>query len=166
MRLYVIFSVAITLLLSTLVSAASIPYEDMSDFEIAKMFVGNALPSTGRIYDSSGSGDTGSNGGGLEEDKIIYPQNNDTWYVGELVNVTYESTKDSTETVSIFFFDKTPLLAGGPLTEKVFPFVVPASAVSPPGGTSLLLAVRRQNLYLQTVDSIIISVLPGNPNEN
>jgi hypothetical protein len=159
MRLYIILTVAVAFFCS-FVHTASIPFEDMTDFEIAKMFVKNAA--------STGSQTLFSNKDAVDGDKngIFYPPNNVTWYVGELVNVTYESTEPAVETVSIFFFDKTDLLAGGPLTKKVFPFVVPANAVSPVGGTSLLLAVRRQNLYLQTVDSLIIQVLPGKPSSN
>lgn len=50
------------------------------------------------------------------------------------------------------------------MNQTSFPFVVPPSAVSvPETSTSLLLAVRRQNRYLQTVDSVVVHVLAHAP---
>jgi hypothetical protein len=57
----------------------------------------------------------------------------------------------------------TTILAGGPIDKDAFNFIVPAAAISPPDGTSLLLAVRRQNRYLHAVDSVAIRVLPTRP---
>lgn len=66
------------------------------------------------------------------------------------------------ETVAIFFDqDRSDnLLAGGPLTQHVFKFTVPANAVSPDNGRSLLLAVRRKDFYLSTVDAVNVKVVP------
>lgn len=65
------------------------------------------------------------------------------------------------ETVDIFFAnDRTDTLGSGPMTQHVFPFVVPAGAISPDDGTSLLLAVRRVNFYLNTVDAVNVRVVP------
>lgn len=76
------------------------------------------------------------------------------------MNVTFKPDSQD-QTVSIFFFNKTDTLAGGPLNETftVFNFTVPKEAYSGSNSTSLLLAVRRQNHYLQTVDSVVLQVL-------
>ncbi|RCI06428.1 hypothetical protein CU098_007578 [Rhizopus stolonifer] len=142
MKFQVLFAVILALLCSTVVSL-NLPYKDMSDQEIANLYVS-------KMNDASFS----------TENQIFYPRNNVTWYVGENVNVTFKKDTPSDQTVSIFFFNRSPLLAGGPLSTKVFPFDVPENALSPPGGTSLLLAVRRKNFYLQTVDSVVVRVLP------
>lgn len=63
------------------------------------------------------------------------------------------------ETVAIFFYHQTDVLAGGSLEKKTFEFVVPPTAVSPPGGTSLLLGVRRVEHYLDAVDQVNVTVL-------
>jgi hypothetical protein len=142
MKLYILLTIAITLFFS-LVNGLAIRYDDMSDFEIARSFISNDA-----ITNSAGA--------------IVYPTNYITWYVGENVNVTFEDEGTMNQTVSIFFFDQTNTLAGGSLEDrKTFHFIVPAAALSPPNNTSLLLAVRRQNRYLQTVDSVIVKVLPA-----
>ncbi|KAI8373739.1 hypothetical protein BD560DRAFT_394198 [Blakeslea trispora] len=128
----------------SLVVSANIPYKDLSDEEVARLYVS-------KFSDIN------------TQNTIIYPTTNTTWYVGETVNVTFSDTAAKDETVAIFFFNQSPLLAGGPLSTKVFPFVVPENAVSPANGTSLLLAVRRKNFYLQTVDSVVVRVLPARP---
>ncbi|KAG2194994.1 hypothetical protein INT46_008881 [Mucor plumbeus] len=143
------FLLTITLaLLCSIVASLNIPYNDMDDFEIAKMYVAelNSAP----VTDNS-------------QGYITYPTPNTTWYVGERVNVTFSQGVPD-ETVAIFFFNKTETLAGGPLNQTSFPFVIPPSAVSvPETGTSLLLAVRRQNRYLQTVDSVVVHVTAHAP---
>ncbi|CAO3607430.1 unnamed protein product [Mucor hiemalis] len=138
-------------LISSLVNSLAIPYEDMSDLEIAQMYIkkNRLLISNNTLTDSAGA--------------ITYPKNNDTWYIGEKVNVTFASRGRENQTVSIFFFQKTNTLAGGSLVRRVFEFIVPAAAVSDIGGTSLLLAVRRENRYLQTVDSIVMNVVSTKP---
>ncbi|KAI7887507.1 hypothetical protein K492DRAFT_121248, partial [Lichtheimia hyalospora FSU 10163] len=91
---------------------------------------------------------------------IVYPTEGTTWKVGQHVNVTFKDTEPPVETVSIFFAnDRSVTLGGGPLTKNVFPFDVPAGAVSPEGGSSLLLAVRRENFHLQTVDAVNVKVV-------
>ncbi|KAI9358715.1 hypothetical protein BD770DRAFT_410030 [Pilaira anomala] len=139
MRLTIIVTLAITLFF-TLVHAMNIPYAILTDKEVGNIFVSN-------IDANQGTGD------------IVFPPNNDTWYVGQHVNVTFKNEQPQ-ETVSIFFFNQTKLLAGGPITHRSFDFVVPPEAVSPPNGTSLLLAVRRENFYLQAVDYVTLHVLP------
>ncbi|KAI8375360.1 hypothetical protein EDC96DRAFT_475463 [Choanephora cucurbitarum] len=141
MKLSTLLLVTLAFFCSLIVSA-SIPYSDMSDDQVARLYVSKVSEI-----------DTQNN--------IEYPPANTTWYVGESVNVTFKDTASANETVAIFFFNQSPLLAGGPLTTKVFPFVVPQEAVSPENGTSLLLAVRRKNYYLQTVDSVVVRVLPA-----
>ncbi|KAI7904615.1 uncharacterized protein BX663DRAFT_502977 [Cokeromyces recurvatus] len=132
-------------LLST--TANVIPNED--DFQAAKLFIQqlNVHNDIKTIADNQG--------------EIVYPLPNTTWHVGELVNVTFE-TKQPQQVVSIFFFGDNHILAGGPLSKTVFPFTVPSEAVSgaAQNETSLLLAVRRLNSYLQTVDSVVVRVLP------
>ncbi|KAG1458521.1 hypothetical protein G6F56_006382 [Rhizopus delemar] len=121
-------------------SSSNVKLENMSDFEIAKMFIEDPVRK-----DSPGD--------------IIYPRNNETWHVGQEVNVTFnEANYGPNETVSIFIFQHTEILAGGPLNKRVFPFIVPASAYTGPINTALLLAVKRKSLYLQMVDSVIIHV--------
>lgn len=88
------------------------------------------------------------------------PPNYEVWYVGQHVNVTFRP-EDPSETVSIFFFNQTSTLAGGPLTQTTFDFVVPPEAVSGRSGSSLLIAVRRKDRYLQAVDAVILEVLPA-----
>ncbi|CEP20078.1 hypothetical protein [Parasitella parasitica] len=121
----------------------------MDDFEIAKMYVAE-LNSAAPVTSNS-------------QGQIVFPTPNTTWYVGERVNVTFnEGVPD--ETVAIFFFNKTDTLAGGPMNRTSFAFAVPPSAISvPENGTSLLLAVRRQNRYLQTVDSVVMHVVAHAP---
>ncbi|KAG2202210.1 hypothetical protein INT47_002129 [Mucor saturninus] len=132
----------VTLLIASfcaMVTALSIPFKDMSDFQITQLLITNQT-----VAENEGD--------------IVYPQNYDTWYVGEHVNVTFKA-EEPDETVNIFFYQKSDSLAGGPITQKVFDFVVPPSAVSGPNETSLLLAVRRENHYLQTVDAVMLHVL-------
>ncbi|CDS07523.1 hypothetical protein LRAMOSA01472 [Lichtheimia ramosa] len=92
---------------------------------------------------------------------IVYPTEGTVWKVGQHVNVTFKETHPPVETVSIFFAnDRSVTLGGGALSQtNVFPFDVPAGAVSPEGGTSLLLAVRRENLHLQNVDAVNVKVV-------
>lgn len=150
MKLYTLLPLLVALLCS-LVHSLAIPYDNMSDLEIAEMYIRNnrALISNQTLADNAGA--------------IVYPKNYDTWYIGENVNVTFATRGRENQTVSIFFFQKTDTLAGGSLVRKVFKFIVPAAAVSDVGGTSLLLAVRRENRYLQTVDSVVMKVVPTKP---
>ncbi|KAI9025106.1 hypothetical protein CLU79DRAFT_718218 [Phycomyces nitens] len=98
-----------------------------------------------------------------QSSSIVYPTEHTVWRVGQHVNVTFSEKRPPKETVAIFFEnDRKVMLGAGPLTETVFPFVVPAGAVSPPNGTSLLLAVKRENFYLQSVDGVNVVVLPEN----
>lgn len=116
--------------------------EELDDIQIAKMYV------AGGVQRNSNSGD------------IIYPKNNQTWHVGQKAKVIFRKANYGVnETVSIFFFDKTPILAGGPISRRFFPFKVPASAYSGRNATSLLLAVKRKNFYLQSVDSVVVHVI-------
>jgi hypothetical protein len=136
---------ALTLaILCTMVASFSIPYGDLDDFQVAKIFAADIDAKT-TTSTTQGS--------------IICPKPNTTWYVGENVSVVFKQDLPD-QTVSIFFFDQTITLAGGPISRGTFNFIVPAAALSPPGGTSLLLAVRRQNSYLQAVDSVVVRVLP------
>ncbi|KAI9265630.1 hypothetical protein BY458DRAFT_221752 [Sporodiniella umbellata] len=122
-----------------LVVSQPIQLENLDDFQIAKLLATEPV--------NSNAGD------------IIYPTNNTIWHIGEQVNVTF-SEKDygPNETVAIFIFDHTEILAGGSLDQHVFSFVVPASAYTGPHNTALLLAVKRKSLYLQSVDSVVIHV--------
>ncbi|KAL0088347.1 hypothetical protein J3Q64DRAFT_1875115 [Phycomyces blakesleeanus] len=96
-----------------------------------------------------------------ETSSIVYPTENTVWRVGQHVNVTFSQKRPPKDTVAIFFEnDRKVMLGAGPLTETVFKFVVPPGAVSPPNGTSLLLAVKRENFYLQSVDGVNVKVLP------
>ncbi|CAO0797997.1 unnamed protein product [Mucor circinelloides] len=148
MKLQILVTVLLACLFS-MVSSISIPYDTLDDFEIAKLYVAE-LNSAAPVTDNS-------------QGKIVFPTPNTTWYVGERVNVTFDEGVPD-ETVSIFFFNKTDTLAGGPMNRTSFPFTVPPSAVSvPENGTSLLLAVRRQNRYLQTVDSVVVHVVARAP---
>ncbi|KAI8644308.1 hypothetical protein BD408DRAFT_430716 [Parasitella parasitica] len=148
MKLQALLAIAFALLCS-FASSTSIPYNNMDDFEIAKMYVAELNSAPPVTSNSQG--------------QILFPTVNTTWYVGERVNVTFKEGAPS-ETVAIFFFDKTDTLAGGPMNQTSFPFVVPPAAISvPENGTSLLLAVRRQNKYLQTVDSVVVRVVAHAP---
>jgi hypothetical protein len=91
---------------------------------------------------------------------IVTPVVGDIWHVGENVNVTFKPDTVN-QTVAIFFFNKTETLADGYLNENhtVFNFTVPQEAYSGSNSSSLLIAVRRQDLYLQTVDSVVLQVL-------
>ncbi|CEG64269.1 hypothetical protein RMATCC62417_01272 [Rhizopus microsporus] len=116
--------------------------EEMDDLQIAKMYI------AGGGHKNSNSGD------------IVYPKANQTWHVGQKAKVVFRKADyGANETVSIFFFDKTPVLAGGPISNRVFTFKVPASAYSGRNATSLLLAVKRKNFYLQSVDSVVLHVI-------
>ncbi|KAI8979479.1 hypothetical protein BDF20DRAFT_509127 [Mycotypha africana] len=123
----------------------------IDDFEIAKKYY-NFIEQPQQPFDNEKK----------SQGEIVYPRPNTTWRVGEYVNVTFKpQTKD--QTVDIFFFNKTGSLAHGSLNEiQNFPFIVPPEAISTPAakGTSLLLAVRRKNSYLQTVDSVVVKVEP------
>ncbi|KAI8878867.1 hypothetical protein K501DRAFT_149829, partial [Backusella circina FSU 941] len=91
---------------------------------------------------------------------IISPQSGAVWHVGEKVQVVFKPNLPDNQTVAIFFYHQTDVLAGGSLGKsKVFEFVVPPTAVSPPGGTSLLLGVRRVEYYLTAVDQVNVTVL-------
>lgn len=162
MRLTIIATLVIAFFCAT-VTALSIPFKDMNDFEITQLIITNqtVAENEGGMY---------LNNFILNEKSVLilafsflvdidYPKNFDTWYVGEHVNVTFKRVEPQ-ETVNIFFYQKSDSLAGGPITQKVFDFVVPPSAVSGPDETSLLLAVRRENHYLQTVDAVMLHVLP------
>ncbi|KAI8139592.1 hypothetical protein BJV82DRAFT_521711 [Fennellomyces sp. T-0311] len=95
---------------------------------------------------------------------IIYPTEGTVWKVGQHVNVTFRESIPPRETVSIFFANARSItLGGGPLTDHVFPFVVPSEALSKNGGTSLLLAVRREHFHLSSVDSVNVKVVPELP---
>ncbi|GAA5805397.1 hypothetical protein EDC94DRAFT_537972 [Helicostylum pulchrum] len=140
MRLAILVTLAIALVFS-FTNALLVPHMAMTDEEI-----NNLLITDQNLSDSPGD--------------IISPQNNAIWYVGQHVNVTFRQ-EDPNETVSIFFFNQTKTLAGGPLTRNTFDFVVPPEAVSQNNGSSLLVAVRRRNRYLQSVDAVVIEVLPA-----
>jgi hypothetical protein len=129
-----------------MVASLSVPYGDLDDFQVAKLFAA-------QVDNEALNAQTG-------QGSIIYPTPNTTWYVGDNVSVVFKQDVPE-QTVSIFFFDQTLTLAGGPISQKTFHFIVPAAAISPPGSTSLLLAVRRQNRYLQAVDSVVVHVLPA-----
>ncbi|KAG1051130.1 hypothetical protein G6F43_006647 [Rhizopus delemar] len=120
----------------------NVKLENIDAFQVAKMYIQDS------IKKDSSTGD------------IIYPQDNVTWHVGENVNVTFrEANYNANETVSIFIFGQTDILAGGPISQLVFPFTVPKSAYTGPNTTALLLAVRRINLYLQSVDAVVLHVV-------
>lgn len=149
---------AILGVLMTLVHCLNIPYQDMTDIEIANYAVENFEDSQGgkvlfylHIPPCIKQ---------LHTIDIVYPVLGDVWHVGEKVNVTFKPDNVD-QTVTIFFFNKTDILAGGVLnqTSYVFNFTVPKEAYSGNNSTSLLLAVRRQNRYLQTVDSVVLQVL-------
>ncbi|KAI7847474.1 hypothetical protein BDC45DRAFT_352836 [Circinella umbellata] len=93
---------------------------------------------------------------------IIYPTPETVWRVGQHVNVTFSDEVPEKETVSIFFSDaRQTTLGGGPLDDRVFYFTVPAAALSRPGSTSLLLAVRRtEDRRLASVDAVNVRVIP------
>ncbi|KAI9268331.1 hypothetical protein BDA99DRAFT_435589, partial [Phascolomyces articulosus] len=95
---------------------------------------------------------------------IIYPTKDTVWRIGQHVNVTFNDSVPRKETVSIFFSNaRQTTLGGGPLGELVFPFTVPAAAMSKPGDKSLLLAVRRtEDRRLASVDAVNVVVLPEN----
>ncbi|KAG2229604.1 hypothetical protein BDF21DRAFT_414721 [Thamnidium elegans] len=140
MKLIILVTLAIALFCS-LSNALLIPRLALSDQEVINLLITNETSS--------------SNPG-----EIISPSNREIWYVGQHVNVTFSQEKPN-ETVSIFFFNQTGTLAGGPLTRTTFDFVVPPDAVSRPNESSLLIAVKRKNRYLQAVDAVIIKVLPA-----
>ncbi|KAI9468972.1 MAG: hypothetical protein EXX96DRAFT_589969 [Benjaminiella poitrasii] len=143
MKAQLIFIVLLCLICS-FVASSSIRYDHLDDFEIAKLFI------------EQNSLKTANN----DQGEIEYPLPNTTWHVGDLVNVTFK-TNNPQQTVSIFFFQTSEIVAGGPLDKTTFPFVVPSDAVSSANGTTLLIAVRRMNRYLQTVDSVVVEVLPA-----
>ncbi|KAI9496573.1 hypothetical protein BDB00DRAFT_757938, partial [Zychaea mexicana] len=92
---------------------------------------------------------------------IIYPTEDTVWRVGEHVNVTFSDDVPPNQTVSLFFANsRQTTLGGGPLDDLVFPFTVPASALSHNGGKSLLLAVRRENRHLSFVNEVNVAVVP------
>ncbi|GAA5813808.1 hypothetical protein MFLAVUS_007295 [Mucor flavus] len=140
MRLAILVTLAIAFFCS-FTNALLIPRQVLTNQEITNLLITNQSV-------SENPGD------------IISPPNYDVWYVGQHVNVTFRQ-EDPSETVSIFFFNQTGTLAGGPLTQSTFEFVVPPEAVSGQNKSSLLLAVRRKNRYLQAVDAVILEVLPA-----
>ncbi|GAN09850.1 hypothetical protein MAM1_0298d09383 [Mucor ambiguus] len=168
MKLQILVTVLFACLCS-MVSSISIPYDTMDDYEIAKLYV-TELNSAPPVTDNSQGSKYNTYGKSEAHLKlmprfaeIVFPTPNTTWYVGERVNVTFDEGAPD-ETVAIFFFNKTDTLAGGPMNHTSFPFTVPPSAISvPENGTSLLLAVRRQNRYLQTVDSVVVRVIAQAP---
>ncbi|KAL4211427.1 MAD2 mitotic arrest deficient-like 2 [Rhizopus azygosporus] len=81
---------------------------------------------------------------------IIYPTNNEVWHVNQQVSVIFrEANYEPDETVSIYFFNLTPVLAGGPLNQRVFTFTVPASAYTGPDNTATLVAVKLEVWFHQ-----------------
>ncbi|RCH94112.1 hypothetical protein CU097_009566 [Rhizopus azygosporus] len=114
--------------------------EDMNDMQTVKMYLAENVQN--------------------DAADIIYPTNNEVWHVNQQVSVIFrEANYEPGETVSIYFFNLTPVLAGGPLSQRIFTFTVPASAYTGPDNTATLVAVKRKNLYLQSVDSITLHVI-------
>ncbi|KAI8990129.1 hypothetical protein BDB01DRAFT_780117 [Pilobolus umbonatus] len=130
--------------LSTLVLTAVSPameYRYMTDMEVAKRQVDQISPRTSQIQ---------------------FPEEGTVWVVGQTVTVTFlDDNYTDADTVSIFFMDKSEVLAGGLISQRSFTFVVPSSAVSAKNGTSMLVAVIRTNRYLRNVEAVNIQVRPS-----
>lgn len=105
MKLYTLLPLLIVLLCS-LVNSLAIPYEDMSDLEIAEMYIRNnrLLISNQTLADSAGGKSCKARNQICMHKMciliyssiaIVYPKNNDTWYIGEKVNVVCVYKLDS-----------------------------------------------------------------------
>ncbi|CEG82876.1 hypothetical protein RMATCC62417_16868 [Rhizopus microsporus] len=104
--------------------------EDMNDMQIVTMYLAENVQN--------------------DAADIIYPTNNEVWHVNQQVSVIFrEANYEPDETVSIYFFNLTSILAGGPLSQRIFTFTVPASAYTGPDNTATLVAVKLEVWFHQ-----------------